>query len=653
MPIPVHVFPQPRHYEARKGSSPAVKHFNLRAGDADAERMAVAVHAKERLAKLLTEGSLREASLTEVSENSSTISASIAFKASLHPQGYEMVWDEEGLHLAASTPQGLHYALLTASQMFRGMQGTSQWEHFSMEDEPQLPVRGVMLDIGRGKIPTMKTLRALIDLLSDLKFNHLQLYMEGFAYDYRKYAEHFPDATPITADEYQELDAYAASRFIDLVPNQNCLGHMGAWLTKPVFRPLAEHPDGWPLPEPLAIKVPPLTLNPADTRSVSMAKDLFDELLPNFSSPYANINLDEPFGLGTGESKEQAEKIGIGQLYLDYAKKMIDIVQEHSKSTLMWGDVLTHYPQLADQLPKDITVLHWNYESAIPYEPKCQMLQESGVQYYVCPGTSSWSALAGRTENMLANIADAARNGNKYGASGLIVCDWGDGGHWQVAAISYPAYAYAAGAAWQMDHNLEAMGPLEHYVSHEMLKDKSGQGAALLLEMGRYYLLERSTAENMTYTNYLLTKGLMTQEQLDQSLKVMVQIQALLGGTGTSMQYDYCYAEMADWLLQRREELHALQLESEDAELLKDELANTLLLIEQGVGLHRYIHRQDLHGDVEEQAWLKELHDGLEVMLAEFQRLWVARNRIGGLQESTVPFKKLLNQYKEQLAESK
>jgi len=250
---------------------------------------------------------------------------------------------------------------------------------------------------------------------------------------------------------------------------------------------------------------------------------------------------------------------------------------------------------------------------------------------------------------MLANIADAARSGLQYGASGLIVCDWGDGGHWQIASISYPAYAYAAGAAWQAELNLQNLDPLKHYVSQYMLQDRSGKGGAWLLELGRYELLERSTAENMTYTNFLLSKGLMPQAQLEQTLAFTVQVQKILGGTGTPMEYDYRYEELAEWLTLRKEELASLELEGEDAELLYRELFNTLRLIEQGGGLHRYIHRQNLSSELEAQEWLSKLHDGLETAVQEFQSLWLARNRSGGLQESVVPFNRLLEQYKEKL----
>ena len=107
-----------------------------------------------------------------------------------------------------------------------------------MQDAPALEVRGIMLDIGRDKIPQMQTLYTLIDLFGRMRINHLQLYMEGFCFDYPQYRYLFSDETPLTAEEFRSLSAYARARFIDLVPNQNVLGHMEKWLERPQFRHL-------------------------------------------------------------------------------------------------------------------------------------------------------------------------------------------------------------------------------------------------------------------------------------------------------------------------------------------------------------------------------------------------------------------------------
>ena len=53
----------------------------------------------------------------------------------------------------------------------------------TVRDHPDLAVRGVMVDISRDKVPTMDSLKALIDRLASLKMNQVQLYSEHtFAY---------------------------------------------------------------------------------------------------------------------------------------------------------------------------------------------------------------------------------------------------------------------------------------------------------------------------------------------------------------------------------------------------------------------------------------------------------------------------------------
>ncbi|WP_336772496.1 beta-N-acetylhexosaminidase [Paenibacillus sp. MMO-58] len=638
MMTPVYLYPQPRRYVASGESSPAAERFVVRHADQEALWMAEKLNVANRLAGLLK---------AEASTNLPATLVFIEHQSGLHPQGYILEWSPAGLRLAASTAQGLYYALLTARQMIDAQQG--EWMHCLIEDEPDFPVRGVMLDIGRNKIPKMEALFASVDRISELKYNHLQLYMEGYSFHYEKYSALFPDATPLTAAEYRELDAYAAERFVDLVPSQNCLGHMWPWLSKPELRDLAEHPDG--MPSPLPFKIPPTTMNPVDKRSAALAKDLFDELLPNFSSEYVNLNMDEPFGLGTGVSKERADEIGVGKLYLEYAEQMFAVARSHDKKPMMWGDVLTHHPELISLLPDDVTVLHWNYDEPIPYEPHCRRLQENNIRYYVCPGTSTWSSIAGRTDNMLGNIADAAKNGKAYGAAGLIVADWGDGGHWQVPAVSYPGYAYAAGASWQLDANLDQLDALKFHISRRMLQDGSGIGGELLMTLGRYYLLERCTIENGTYTNYLINHGLSSREDLERDTQLLPRIAALLGGVGTPFRLDYRYPEMDKWLAVRREEIEALELYGSDSELVKDELRNTLRLIKQGAGLHRYICGQEFANSAAQTDWLKHLHADLQTALREFERLWLARNREGGLTASTAAFHKLLKQYEEQLGQ--
>lgn len=672
--------PQPRKVDRLEGNSSLSSVFKVVFQDAESER--AAFHYASQVEGRSTEHSVkseeaessdagqfirlyleRAANLAAVKANSSAhemIAASkfqdtslsvtpvcIALLPELHEQGYVLEWDGKGLFIGVGAAEGLHYAMITLEQLML-RQGLI-WDHFHLEDEPDFPVRGVMLDIGRNKIPKLTTLYELIDHLSKLKFNHLQLYIEGFAFDYTLYRELFPEATPISAAEFRELDAYAKTRFIDLVPNQNCLGHMAPWLMKPELAHLAEHPGGQPTPH--AFKLPPTTLNPMDDKSIELVQTMFDELLPLFSSSFANINLDEPFGLGKGQSKEQADEIGIGKLYFNYAEKVIDIVRSHGKRTLMWGDIATKHPEIIPMLPKDVTVLHWNYDSHTSFEVYSRLLAENAVPFYVCPGTSSWSSITGRTDNMLVNIADAAKYGKIYGAEGYIVTDWGDTGHWQPLVLSYPAYALAAGASWNADDCAEDAKGAARYVSECILKDNSGVIGELLLELGRYYLLEQSTLENMTYTSYLLHRGLSTREKLESETAFLVKLLVEIGGRGIPFQLDYHYNEMQIWLVERVAELSRVSLDVADSEVIIAELTNALRLIKHGSGLHRYIFKIDLPDAASEIAWITKLKDDLAVIIEEFNRLWLLRNRNAGLSTSNANLYKLQAQYEERLRE--
>ena len=101
-----------------------------------------------------------------------------------------------------------------------------------------------MVDISRDKVPTMDSLKALIDRLASLKVNQVQLYSEH-TFAYRDHGVVHAKASPLDADEITELDAYCRARHVELVPNQNCLGHMNRWLAHEQYRQLAIEPDGF------------------------------------------------------------------------------------------------------------------------------------------------------------------------------------------------------------------------------------------------------------------------------------------------------------------------------------------------------------------------------------------------------------------------
>ena len=189
---------------------------------------------------------------------------------------------------------GTYYAAETFRQLFAGRKVVSA----TVRDWPDFAVRGYMLDVSRDRVPTRETLERLVGLCASARINHLELYTEH-TFAYRDHEAVWRDASPITPDDVEWLDATCAAAGIDLVANQNCFGHMARWLAHDEYRWRAEAPDGFePVP---GFRMPPSVLAP-NPENAAFAHALFAELLPNFRSRRVNINCDETFDLGVGVS---------------------------------------------------------------------------------------------------------------------------------------------------------------------------------------------------------------------------------------------------------------------------------------------------------------------------------------------------------------
>ncbi|HTO24046.1 MAG TPA: family 20 glycosylhydrolase, partial [Spirochaetia bacterium] len=372
----------------------------------------------------------------------------------LPAEGYRIRLDASGVEMVGADPAGLFYAEATLAQVKRQAAGErpagtpppGALPAGIIEDWPDYAVRGVMLDISRDKVPTMETLESLVELLSSLKVNHLQLYTEH-TFAYSNHREVWAEASPMTADEIRRLDAYCRRRFVELAPNQNSFGHLERWLALPRYIGLSECPRGFDWPWG-GRSEGPFSLDPSNPASLTLLEELFDELLPAFTSRRFNVGCDETFDLGQGRNRERCEREGKGRVYLQFLKEIHRRVTQRGCTMLYWGDIIMEHPELVPELPRDAIALEWGYESHHPFDEHGAKYRAAGVPWWVCPGTSSWNSFAGRTENCLGNLRAAARAGRQHGATGFLNTDWGDNGHWQFLPVSWLGLAAGAALSW-------------------------------------------------------------------------------------------------------------------------------------------------------------------------------------------------------------
>ena len=198
-----------------------------------------------------------------------------------------------------------------------------------------------MLDISRDKVPTMATLKALVDELARWKINQLQLYMEH-TFAYPGHEAVWQQASALTAARSPRARRVCAARHIELVPNQNSFGHMQRWLVHPAYRALAECPEGFE--HPWNWSGEPYGLCATDPASLRFLEGLYDELLPNFQSRQFNVGLDETLDLGCGRSRAACEARGTERVYLEFLREVHARVRERGKVMQFWGDIIVKRP---------------------------------------------------------------------------------------------------------------------------------------------------------------------------------------------------------------------------------------------------------------------------------------------------------------------
>lgn len=353
--------------------------------------------------------------------------------------------------LAASDDEGFRNARATLVQLARACFGPESGSTrdvlpaCEIEDASALPIRGVMLDVSRLRVPTMTHLLGAIDQLALLKFNHVQLYIEH-AFRYRGHEVISDGVSPVTPDELRRIDDHCRARGLTLAANQNCFGHMHRWLACERYADLAETHGQWYFQD--MHRLGAFSLCPTDPRCLALVEDLVSQQLACVSSHLINVGCDETYDVGQGRSRDAVERHGRAHVYGSFVAQVCQRVIASGARPLFWADIALEHPEALDLLPDEAIALAWSYEPSAAFAQWCRTCRARGHETWVCPGTSSWRSITGRTSERRGNIARAVCEGLESGASGMLVCDWGDAGHLQQWPIGLHALAHAADAAW-------------------------------------------------------------------------------------------------------------------------------------------------------------------------------------------------------------
>jgi len=353
---------------------------------------------------------------------------------SIGDQGYLLFSDPDHLIVAANTGQGLFYGVQTLRELLHKDAGGLVCPAVSIRDWPSMEWRGVQDDISRGPIPTEEFMKRQIDTLAAYKVNLFALYMEH-VFDFASQPLVAPREAALTPKEIEALVAYASSRYVTILPEQQTFGHLHHMLKYEIYSDVAERPHGH-------------VLTPTKDRSYEIIKAMYADLVPLFPGPFLHIGGDETFELGHGQTAARASQVGLGRVYLEHIQKVDSILQPYHKELMFWGDIAVKYPQLLSILPKEMIAVPWDYDPKPSYANIIKPFRDAGLRVVVAPGANNWNQVWPNLDDAYVNIRNFVRDGQSLGSMGMLNTTWNDDGE-SIYGMAWPALVFGAAAAWQ------------------------------------------------------------------------------------------------------------------------------------------------------------------------------------------------------------
>ena len=384
------LIPLPEHMEQCGGTSSFAKKFTIRL---DSKVSAEVEAVVSRFSHEFCTATAMDVQRTRKSSATMTLS----LDAALASEAYTLEVAGGKVRISAAQPAGFFYALQTFKQLFPRSVMAGQpcmdikkvWTvpNVRISDAPRFAWRGFMLDEGRhfyGK----EAIKRVLDLMSVYKMNRFHWHLtedQGWRVEIKKYPRltevgawrnskvlGWGDVKPdgqryggfYTHEDVKEIVAYAAARFIEIVPEVDIPGHSQAAVAAyPEF--LACDPEQ-PHEVWLWQGVSADVINVAEPRAVQFACDVIDELAALFPFGYIHLGGDEcPTDKWERNALCQARLKEIGSekyrdLQIDFYHKLQQHIarqpQEKQRKLIFWNEVLHGNTQ---PLGKDITIMAW------------------------------------------------------------------------------------------------------------------------------------------------------------------------------------------------------------------------------------------------------------------------------------------------------
>lgn len=238
---------------------------------------------------------------------------------------YSLSVTPERISVRGSSPEAV-YRGLTSLRQKAGVPAERKVCVPSMEiqDAPAYSWRGLSLDVSRHFF-TKEEVCKVIDMMTLYKLNVLHIHLtdnQGWRIEVPGYPALTDGKDRYSEQDFSEITAYAAGRFVTVVPEIDIPGH-----TQAVFEAYPEFPNAASSPLPFELPGQAIAcLDPDDAPTMDFVSKVIDLLCRIAPGEYVHIGGDETFGMEEGK-------------YARFVSAAKEMVRFHGKKVVGWQEM--------------------------------------------------------------------------------------------------------------------------------------------------------------------------------------------------------------------------------------------------------------------------------------------------------------------------
>jgi len=310
-------------------------------------------------------------------------------------------------------------------------------KEFSVEEKPAFNMNGPMFDMSQGNAAfNIKTMKAILRKIALMGLNIAMLYCEdNYEVPGRPYFGYMRPT--YTQAEMRELDDYAYSLGIEMIPCIQTLAHMPDGLRWACFDDIRDYDA---------------CLLVGKEETYDFIRDLLTAASAPFRTKRIHIGMDEAWSLGRGKYIDTYGYRSPHEIMKEHLARVVDIVRGMGLEPMMWSDMFfrstgngKYYllgrkvtDEMKAMVPKGIRCVYWDYyhlEEA-QYEDLLSQHMALDENMIFAGGCWSWRGYGLTWEKTLRTTVAALSACRKMGVRDVFMTTWGDNGTESLATVN-------------------------------------------------------------------------------------------------------------------------------------------------------------------------------------------------------------------------